>query len=47
MQSIVLFVPTQLEMVVHIQQSRVCQDVGYLYIPIRLERFEIEIEISD
>ena len=47
MPSISPFFPMQLEMVVHILQSRDCQDVGYLYIPIRLERFEIDIEISD
>lgn len=35
----------QLEVAVHIDQCRSCQDVGYLNIPCSLQGVEVEIEI--
>ena len=39
-------VVTQLEVVMHIEQSGVYQYIGYLHIPICLNRVEVDIEIS-
>ena len=35
----------RLEVAMHIQKSRGCQNIGYLHIPLRLNRAEVEIEI--
>ena len=42
----IAFLPTILEMVMHIQQSRISQNIGNLQIPCLFNRIKVEIEIS-